>query len=72
VTQLLHILKLPTMLLIAVGGVWVAAWERTLPDLTKRHVVLPATDEAKHLTESIRREALDRGEVIADTSDLYQ
>ena len=68
-TQVLHSLKLPAMLLIAVGGVWVAAWESTLPDFTKRHVVLPATDEAKHLSANIRRAALDRGEPVADVND---
>lgn len=68
-TQVLHTLKLPAMLLIAVGGVWVAAWQSTLPDPTKRHIVLPATDEAKHLTANIRRAAIERGESVVEFSN---
>jgi hypothetical protein len=68
---MLHSLKLPLMLFLSVGGVWVAAWESTLPDMTKRQVMLPATDKAKKLSIDIRRRAVEAGEEVADTSDLY-
>jgi hypothetical protein len=57
------------MLLVAVGSVWVAAWQSALPDMTKRHVVLPATDEAKQLSANVRRAAIERGEPVADLCD---
>jgi len=69
--RVLHTLKLPLMLFVCVGSVWAAAWQSSVSD-SKRDV-LPATAEAKPLTVSIRRAALERGELICDTdtSDAF-
>lgn len=69
--RVLHTLKLPLMLFLSVGGVWVAAWESTLFDPTKRQVVLPASEQAKKLTANVRRAAIERGETVVDAGDLY-
>jgi hypothetical protein len=64
--RVLHTLKLPAMLLACVGSVWVTAWQSSVPDSSRRDL-LPATAEAKQLTVTIRRAAIERGELIADT-----
>jgi hypothetical protein len=69
--RVLHTLKLPLMLLLSVGGVWVAAWESGLPDPARRQVMLPATDAAQKLSVSIRQRAVEAGESVADTTELY-
>jgi len=63
--RVLHTLKLPMMLLVCVGSVWAAAWQSSVSD-SKRDM-LPATAEAQQLTVSIRRAAIERGELICDT-----
>ena len=69
--RVLHTLKLPMMLLVCVGSVWAAAWQSSVSD-SKRDM-LPATAEAQQLTVSIRRAAIERGELISDTdtSDAF-
>jgi len=69
--RVLHSLKLPLMLFVCVGGVWAAAWQSTLPD-SKPQEMLPATAEAKQLTVTIRRAAIERGELVSDvdTADV--
>ena len=69
--RVLHTLKLPMMLLVCVGSVWAAAWQSSVSD-SKRDM-LPATAEAQQLTVSIRRAAIERGELICDTdtSDAF-
>ena len=68
--RFLNALKLPVMMLVTVGGVWTAAWQASLPDLTRRRVVLPATHSMEKLVAKVRAEHMQPDDAALDTSSL--
>jgi hypothetical protein len=68
--RFLNALKIPVMMLMTVGGVWAAAWQSSLPDLSRRRVVLPATHSMEKLVAKVRAENMQPDDAALDTASL--
>jgi hypothetical protein len=70
--RVLRGLKVPGLIILAVGAVWVAAWDKSTPEPTSPVVMLPPTYAMQELTAEVQQRALQEGEFVADLNDRTQ
>jgi len=67
--KMLNSLKLPVMVMMTVGGVWLAAWQARFSD-PHRKEIMPATETMKQLVAKVRAENTDQS--VSYTDELFR
>lgn len=70
--RVLRGLKVPGMIVLSVGAVWLSAWNQGGREPGTPVVMLPPTTAMKQITAEVKQRALEAGEPVADLSDLSQ
>jgi hypothetical protein len=70
--RLLRSLKVPGLIAVSVGSVWVAASTASRPEPTTNQLMLPPTYAMKEMTAEIQQQAIRAGEYVADVSEKPQ
>jgi len=63
--KMLNSLKIPVMVMMTVGGVWLAAWQARFSD-PHRKEILPATATMQQLVAKVRAENTDQSVNYSD------
>jgi hypothetical protein len=69
VMRLLRSFKVPGLIALSVGSVWVAACSTAQPEPTTNQLMLPPTYAMKEMTAEIQQKAIQAGEYVADVNE---
>ncbi len=70
--RLLRGMKVPAVIALSVGSVWVAACSTGRAEPTSSQFVLPPTHAMKEMTAEIKQKAIQEGEYVADVNEVPQ
>ena len=70
--RLLRSFKVPGLIALTVGSVWVAACSSAQQEPTTNQLMLPPTYAMKEITAEVRQQAIQAGEYVADVTESHQ